>query len=65
MNMVEVSHVIKSFKSAGAVDDISFSVGQGEIFGMVGPNGAGKTTLLRNLGSQRLEYCSDLTKELS
>ena len=49
MNMVKVSHVIKSFKSVRAVDDISFSVGQGEIFGMVGPNGAGKTTTLRML----------------
>jgi len=49
MNMVKVSHVIKSFKSVRAVDDISFSVGQGEIFGMVGPNGAGKTTTIRML----------------
>ena len=36
--------------SFNAVDDISFSVGQGEIVGVLGPNGAGKTTLLRMLG---------------
>ncbi len=36
--------------SFNAVDDISFSVGRGEIVGVLGPNGAGKTTLLRMLG---------------
>jgi len=49
MNVVEISHITKSFKGARAVDDISFSIGQGEIFGMVGPNGAGKTTTIRML----------------
>jgi len=49
MNVIEASHITKSFKGARAVDDISFSVGQGEIFGMVGPNGAGKTTTIRML----------------
>ena len=49
MNVVEVSHITKSFQGARAVDDISFSVGRGEIFGMVGPNGAGKTTTIRML----------------
>lgn len=49
MNVIEASHITKSFKGARAVDDVSFSVGQGEIFGMVGPNGAGKTTTIRML----------------
>ncbi len=49
MNVVEVSRVIKSFKGVKVVDSVSFSIGQGEIFGMVGPNGAGKTTTIRML----------------
>ncbi len=48
-NTVEVSRVSKSFNRNMVVRDISFSVGQGEVFGMVGPNGAGKTTALRML----------------
>jgi ABC-2 type transport system ATP-binding protein len=47
--MVEVSQVSKSFKGVKVVDDVSFSIVQGEIFGMVGPNGAGKTTTIRML----------------
>jgi len=49
MNAVEVSQVSKSFNSTRAVDNVSFSIGHGEIFGMVGPNGAGKTTTIRML----------------
>lgn len=49
MNMVEVCQVNKSFKGVKVVDDVSFSIVQGEIFGMVGPNGAGKTTTIRML----------------
>ena len=47
MLAVEVSHVVKSFTDKVAVDDLSFSVAQGEIFGLIGPNGAGKTTTIR------------------
>jgi ABC-2 type transport system ATP-binding protein len=47
MLSVEASHIVKSFASKTAVDDLSFSVGQGEIFGLIGPNGAGKTTTIR------------------
>jgi ABC-2 type transport system ATP-binding protein len=39
--------VTKSFRDVRAVDDVSFEVARGEIFGLLGPNGAGKTTLLR------------------
>jgi len=49
MNVVEVSHVSKSFKDVKVVDNVSFTIGQGEVFGMVGPNGAGKTTTIRML----------------
>ena len=42
--VIEVSHLVKHYGSIKAVDDITFRVSQGEIFGMLGPNGAGKTT---------------------
>ncbi len=47
MPAVEASHITKSFADKVAVDNLSFSVGQGEIFGLIGPNGAGKTTTIR------------------
>jgi len=46
---VEASQVCKSFSGTRVVKDISFTIGSGEIFGMVGPNGAGKTTTIRML----------------
>ncbi len=45
--MLEVSHLKKYFATQKAVDDISFKVEKGTIFGLLGPNGAGKTTLIR------------------
>jgi ABC-2 type transport system ATP-binding protein len=47
MQAVEVSHIVKSFADKVVVNDLSFSVAQGEIFGLIGPNGAGKTTTIR------------------
>ena len=47
--MIEVQHVTKQFGSITAVQDISFSVGEGEIVAFLGPNGAGKTTTMRIL----------------
>ncbi len=46
MNVIEVSHLHKRYGNKVAVADISFTVADGEIFGMVGPNGAGKTTTI-------------------
>ena len=46
-NILELSNLKKHYSSQKAVDDISFSIQQGSIFGLLGPNGAGKTTLLR------------------
>jgi ABC-2 type transport system ATP-binding protein len=43
-DIIEVNHLVKHYPTVRAVDDISFSVRQGECFGMLGPNGAGKTT---------------------
>ncbi len=47
--VIEVSHLVKAFGNFRAVDDISFSVRQGEIFGFLGANGAGKTTAMHML----------------
>jgi ABC-2 type transport system ATP-binding protein len=47
MLVVEVNNVVKSYADKVAVSDLSFSVAQGEIFGLIGPNGAGKTTTIR------------------
>lgn len=47
MNILELQHLRKYFATQKAVDDISFEIKQGSIFGLLGPNGAGKTTLLR------------------
>lgn len=45
--ILEVQNLKKYFSSQKAVDDISFTISQGSIFGLLGPNGAGKTTLIR------------------
>jgi ABC-2 type transport system ATP-binding protein len=47
MSIIKVSHITKSFADKVAVDDISFSVDRGEIFGLIGPNGAGKSSTIR------------------
>ena len=47
MSILEVRHLKKYYATQKAVDDISFSLEKGSIFGLLGPNGAGKTTLLR------------------
>lgn len=47
MNILELEHIKKYYAAQKAVDDISFSITEGSVFGLLGPNGAGKTTLLR------------------
>ncbi|HWP97828.1 MAG TPA: ATP-binding cassette domain-containing protein [Syntrophomonadaceae bacterium] len=47
--MIELDSLTKCFGSEKAVDNLSFSIFEGEIFGLVGPNGAGKTTTIKML----------------
>ncbi|MBC7850118.1 MAG: ABC transporter ATP-binding protein [Chitinophagaceae bacterium] len=47
MNVLEVQHLKKYYATQKAVDDVSFTLAPGSIFGLLGPNGAGKTTLIR------------------
>jgi len=47
MPILELQNLKKYYATQKAVDDISFSIPEGCIFGLLGPNGAGKTTLLR------------------
>jgi len=49
--MIEVSNLVKHYKRVKAVDGVSFSVDEGDIFGFIGPNGAGKTTTIKILAT--------------
>ncbi len=70
MNTIEVQNLSRQFGAVKAVEDISFSVNEAEIFGFLGPNGAGKTTTIRMLtgqlrptaGSARVAGCDVVTE---
>lgn len=49
MNAIEVRNISKRYGKVSALDNVSFHVGEGEIYGLIGPDGAGKTTLFRIL----------------
>lgn len=49
MEAIKLVHLSRSFGAVRAVEDLTFGIGQGEIFGLVGPDGAGKTTTIRLL----------------
>ena len=49
MKSIEVEHITKTYNHITALDDVSFSVDKGEVFGLIGPDGAGKTTMFRIL----------------
>jgi ABC-2 type transport system ATP-binding protein len=53
MNVIEVTDLVKRYDDQVAVDHISFSVEEGEIFGILGPNGAGKTTTVESIAGLR------------
>jgi ABC-2 type transport system ATP-binding protein len=71
MNLVEASHLSKSFGTTRAVDDISLQIQEGEIYGLVGSDGAGKTTTIRLLvgallpGTGEIKVCGyDVLKQV-
>src|ERR1700741_2384474 len=45
--IIEADHITKRYESHTALEDVSFQIPAGKIFGMLGPNGAGKTTMIR------------------
>lgn len=49
LSIIDVKNLVKKFETVTAVNNISFEVAQGEIFGFLGPNGAGKTTTIKML----------------
>jgi ABC-2 type transport system ATP-binding protein len=51
--VVTVEHLVKKYGRRVAVNDVSFSIGEGEIFGLIGPNGAGKTTTVECIAGLR------------
>lgn len=59
--IIEVNGLRKEYGDFVAVENLSFSIGKGEIFGIVGPNGAGKTTTLKMLGGLIMPSRGDIT----
>jgi ABC-type multidrug transport system ATPase subunit len=57
---IDVRHLRKAYGATVAVDDVSFSVRDGEIFGILGPNGAGKTTTVECLIGLRRPDAGDI-----
>lgn len=49
MNILQLENVVKAYDTTIAVDNVSFSIPKGSVFGLLGPNGAGKTSLIRIL----------------
>jgi branched-chain amino acid transport system ATP-binding protein len=68
---LDVKEVRKSYGAIKAVDGVTFSVGPGEIVGVIGPNGSGKTTLFNSIlgqikpSSGRVEFCGEETTGMS
>jgi len=69
MNAVVVNHLVKRYKTkketVHAVNDVSFAVGKGELFGIIGPDGAGKTSLFRMLTTLLLPDAGNATVDQS
>ncbi|HEY4876304.1 MAG TPA: ATP-binding cassette domain-containing protein [Puia sp.] len=60
-NIISVQHVTKKYKEVIAVNDVSFDVRKGEIFGFLGPNGAGKSTTIKMLTTLLVPTAGKLT----
>ncbi len=58
--MIEIKNVSKSFGKVQALDDVSFTVDKGDIFGIIGQNGAGKSTLFRSMMNFFDDYTGDI-----
>ena len=59
--MIVAAHLTRTFGTRTAVDDLSFEIRRGEVFGLLGPNGAGKTTTLRLIGGLILPTAGRVT----
>ena len=57
--MIELRRLHRFFGTTRAVQDVSFEVGRGQVFGYIGPNGAGKTTSMRILATLDLPTAGD------
>src|SRR5207244_11222559 len=58
--VVTVQHLVKRYGQFVAVNDVSFSIKEGEIFGIIGPNGAGKTTAVECISGLRVPDCGSI-----
>ena len=58
--MIEVSHLSKKYGTHPAIEDLSFTVGDGQIFGLLGPNGAGKSTIMHILTGYLAPTCGEV-----
>jgi lipooligosaccharide transport system ATP-binding protein len=60
MNLIEVKNLVKKFNEFTAVNGVTFSIAQGESFGILGPNGAGKSSTMRILGATSQRTSGDV-----
>ncbi|WP_108669217.1 ABC transporter ATP-binding protein [Peribacillus acanthi] len=78
MNVIEINNLTKTYGKSRGINNISFNVEEGEIFGFIGPNGAGKSTTIRTLlsliyptsghakifGKDCIEHASEIAKDI-
>lgn len=78
MNVIEIKNLTKMYGKSRGIEDVSFHVEEGEIFGFIGPNGAGKSTTIRTMlsliyptsgsakifGKDTIQFSSEIKKEI-